>query len=52
VPLEPYLGEEINFGKINFGNRLDDLAYAYREAWENAYEARKYNRDNIKSTAS
>jgi transposase InsO family protein len=47
VPLERYLGEE-----NVFGNRLDDLALAYKEARANAYDARKYNRENINRRAN
>ena len=47
VPLEKYLG-----ANQTFGNRLDDLAGAYREAKTRAVESRKYNRRRLNERAN
>ena len=47
VPLEEYLPTE-NL----FGNRLDDLAQAYRHARESALESRQYNRRRLNARAN
>ena len=46
APLEKFLGEN------QFGNRLDDLASAYKTARANTYEARKYNRQRLNKLAN
>ena len=48
VPLERYLGAEDNA----FGNRLDELARAYRQARENLYESRQCNRRRLAARAN
>ena len=47
MPLEEYLPTE-NL----FGNRLDDLAQAYRHARESALESRQYNRRRLNARAN
>jgi len=48
VPLERYLGANDNA----FGNRLDDLAHAYRHARDNLYASRRYNRRRLDARAN
>ena len=47
MPLEEYLPAD-NL----FGNRLDDLAQAYRSARESALESRQYNRRRLNARAN
>ena len=48
VPIEPFL----DAGPNAFGNRLDDLAAAYREARANQEVSRKYNRRQLAARAN
>jgi hypothetical protein len=46
VPLETFLGDSV------FGDRLDQMAEAYREARVRLAESRKYNRERLNKIAN